>query len=74
MTLNFYDSNSPPLSKEGIIYFYLFINNTLNEFAQAFLSKDFKHLNLTNKNIINKLLNIILQKIKRSVDLTASKF
>ena len=69
-----YDSNSPPLSKEDIIYFYLFINNTLNEFAQAFLSRDFKHLNLTNKNIINKLLNIILQKIKRSVDLTASKF
>ena len=69
-----YDSSSPPLSKEDIIYFYLYINESLNEFAQTFLSEDYKKLNLTNKKLLNKILNIILPKIKRSVDLTAYKF
>ena len=38
------------------------------------LSKDYRNLNLTNINIRNKLNNIILPKLKRSVDFTAFKF
>ena len=71
---NKYNSDSPPLSKDDIIYFYLFINDSLNEFYENFLSKDYRNLNLTNINIRNKLENIILPKLKRSVDFTAFKF
>ena len=68
------DSDSPALSKDDIIYFYQFINNSLNDFQQQILSNEFMKVNLTHKNEINKLNNIILPKIQISVDFSTLKF
>ena len=54
-----------------IYYTFSFL---LNEFPQKFLSYEFKKLNLTHENVINKLENIILPKIKQSADFSALKF
>ena len=69
-----YDSESPPLSKDDITFFYLFINNSLNDLTDNILSQDFINLNLTHRHMINKLENIILPKLKKSVDFSSLKF
>ena len=68
------NSDSPALSKDDTIYFYQFINNSLNDFQQEILSNEFMDVNVTHKKEINKLNNIILPKIKISVDFSTLKF
>ena len=69
-----YGTNSPPLSQQDLLYFIQFINETLSQFSTIVLSEDFNTLNYTHEFILNKLQNIIIPKIKYSVDLTAVKF
>ena len=69
-----YNSDSPALSKDDIIYFYLFINNSLNNLSNNILSKEYKDLNLSHRQMINKLENIILPKLQRSVEFSSLKF
>ena len=69
-----YRSSSSPLYQQDIIYFSQFTNESLSAFSEGILAKDFQKVNNTHNFTLNKLKNIILPKLKYSVDLSAIQY
>ena len=69
-----YNSKSPSLSKDDIIFFYLFFNETLNGLIDGILSTEFEILKTAANSSINELLNKYLPNLKTTVDITEKKF
>ena len=69
-----YDSNSPSLSKKDITFFYLLINETLNELTNEIMGEQSKLMNLSLINSINEIIYKILPNLKFSVDRIEKKY
>ena len=69
-----YNSNSPSLTKDDIIFFYLFFNQTLNGLIDGILSSEYQYLQSAVNISVNELLNKILPNLKTTIDITEKKF
>jgi hypothetical protein len=69
-----YDSSSPSLSKKDITFFYLLINDTLNELTNEVMGEQSKFVNLTLINSMNEIIYKILPNLKFSVDRIEKKY
>ena len=62
------------ITESDILDFLLNINDTLNNFINLYLGKDYKNMNITGNKFLMKENNLYLQLLKRSIDMTAIKF
>ena len=62
------------INKTKIKNFLLNINDTINDFIDLYLGKDYKNMNITGNKFLMKENNLYLQLLKRSIDMTAIKF
>ena len=69
-----YNSDSPPISKKDITFFYLRINETLNKFVNDIMDEISKLMNLTLINPMNSIIYNIMPNLKFSVDNIEKKF
>ena len=68
-----YNSNSPSLTRDDIIFFYLFFNETLNKLFDDVMNNTAEMKNALN-NSINEILNKYLPNLKTTIDITETKF
>ena len=72
--LNGYDHTMGPITESDILDFLLNINDTLYNFIDLYLGKDYKNMNTTGNNFLTKENNLYLQLLKRSIHMIAIKF
>jgi len=72
--LNGYDHTMGSITESDILDFLLNINDTIYNFIDLYLGKEYKNMNITANNFLMKENIIYLQLLKRSIDMTAIKF
>jgi hypothetical protein len=69
-----YDSTMGSVTKNDILYYLDQLKNTLYNFNESYLGKDYKSFNNNISRYITKINCSYLQKLKRSIDFTFKKF
>jgi hypothetical protein len=69
-----YNSDSPSLSKKDITFFYLLINDTINELVNEIMGEQSRFMNLALINSMNQLIFKIMPNLKFSVDNIEKKY
>jgi len=69
-----YNSDSPSLSRKEITFFYLLINETLNELVNEIMGEQSRLMNLTLFNSINEIIYKIMPNLKFSVENIEKKY
>ena len=69
-----YNSDSPSLSKKDITFFYLLINDTINELVNEIMGEQSRFMNLALINSMNQLIFKSMPNLKFSVDNIEKKY